>query len=1300
MSPRGAAPRPGGEVVGSEGQSGGSRFGDYILLDRVGSGGSGAVHRAWQLSLERLVAIKLIDAGAHDAERFTREGRMAARLSHPHIVPIYEVGAHEGRRYLAMKLILGRSMSRMSLPPRRAVALMRQATSAIEYAHTHGVVHRDLKPHNLILEGDDHVWVTDFGIARSMKGGSTLTATGSVVGTPAYMPPEQARGERCDERSDVYSLGATLYELLTGRPPFDDGTMDLLVVMARVLSNDPVPVRKLNPKIPMDLETIVGKAMAKAPSQRYQSAAELGEDLRRFSEHQPILARPPGVFRQAAKWSRRRPVASSAIGFVLALAAGILLHTWQLKRQLAENTVAEANALGAAGRWEAARLRYNDANRAFRRLGTHSVAPDLGLLEAYHQAPPPLLVLEGHGAIVRAVAFLPDGKRVLSAGDDGSLRLWDVQLGRQIRSFAGHRGPVISLALSAAGDRAISGGRDQTLRVWNVTLGTGVQVLHPRGGAVLKVALAPDGRRALSRTEGGTVQLWDLDRGVELRGFEVAARRLIAVAFSPDGRLAFTGRNIDEEASVTSGRASLWEVASGREVQSFGGFGSEVESVTFSPDGRRALTAGYDRNVSVWDLASGQRLFALRGHRHGLTAAAYSPKDRMIVSGGWDNSVNLWDANDGKLVRSFDTGGSVEALALSPDGNFILTGGGDTTLKLWDLTVGQEARSFSGHESAVHAVALSPDGLLALSGGSDRQVRVWDVATGREIRSFPQSATAQAVAISPDGRTAIAVGSEASLRAWDLFTGAARPVYRGHTGAIRALAIAPDGKTVLTGTAAGEIVLWEMASGQQLQAWKAGDEVRSAAFSADGRTAVAASFDGEVRLLDLPSGRILRRFKAPEPERIGAVDFSRDGELIASGNDNKLVRLWNAHTGGLLRVLEGHLGDVRALSFSPGGDLLLSASRDRTLRAWDPATGRELHAFGSTSEAIRSLALSHDGRLALAGCEDGSLKLWDFTQVRTHRQFEERLARARQVMRQSPDDPEALATFGEWYAFRGVSGWAVDLLRRAERGGARVSPLMLGRAYWRQGDFQAARRQLHQAMEENEAPSAYLLLLTEVIGSADQVGRLAELHRHDGRVRFPFLGVRVRDDHEAGTGLGLGDGLQHGPVITRVFPGSPAQRAGLRTGDILIRADDQPVDSDSRLGGYLASRSAGAQVTLVFGRGGAQHSTSATLVDRPSQLWDPDGTEVREPRSGFTLQTLTPALAIALGLDRDTQGALVTNAGTLPPGGITANIHAGDVVTKVGGRLVASAEQTVAAMTALPLQYWNSVEVIHPGPAR
>jgi hypothetical protein len=341
--------------------------------------------------------------------------------------------------------------------------------------------------------------------------------------------------------------------------------------------------------------------------------------------------------------------------------------------------------------------------------------------------------------------------------------------------------------------------------------------------------------------------------------------------------------------------------------------------------------------------------------------------------------------------------------------------------------------------------------------------------------------------------------------------------------------------------------------------------------------------------------------------------------------------------------------------------------------------------------------MSRDGRFALVGSEDGSMKLWDFALIGAEQAFAPRLHDAQETLKARPDDAEALRTLGEWYAFRGVNRWAVELLTRAEQRGAKVSPLMLGRSHWREGDFPAARRQLQRAQELGEAPAAYLQLLTSEMGSSDQVGRLSQLNSKDGRVRFPFLGVRIREDRPGQEPDGT-----LGAVITRVFPRSPAHVAGLRAGDVIVAADERTVDGDGQLAAYLASRASDAAVRLTFIRGSGRHYTNVTLTERPSQLWEPDATQVRDGKSGYALQSLTPAMALSFGLDPETQGAVVTALGTLPSTLPSASnrLQVGDVITRVGTRPIASAEQAATALAALPFAEWDFIAFLRPGPAR
>jgi hypothetical protein len=365
---------------------------------------------------------------------------------------------------------------------------------------------------------------------------------------------------------------------------------------------------------------------------------------------------------------------------------------------------------------------------------------------------------------------------------------------------------------------------------------------------------------------------------------------------------------------------------------------------------------------------------------------------------------------------------------------------------------------------------------------------------------------------------------------------------------------------------------------------------------------------------------------------------------------------------------------------------LFSASRDRTVRVWDRDTGHELHAFAWASDGTWSFALSHDGRLALAGNEDGSMNFLDFSYTERHRDLETRLSAALTGLRATPGDGQALVVVGEWYAFRGLSTWALELFRRAERAGAKVSSLVLARCHWREGDLSAARREFQRAKARGEAPADYLDFLVAQLGSSDQAERLSQLSLTDGRMRYPFIGIR------SVTSAG-------GAKVTRVFPDSPAAAAGLVIDDVIVRADDVDVDNDRELGNFLASRSTGSVIALRYQRAGQTHSTQVKLAERPVRAPGDLRDLVRDPKTGWLLQTLTPELAASLGLPLDMRGAVMVEP---PPNAmvLAIRIQRDEVLVRVQGEAVLTAEDAVAKLARVNLADWEHLKTVRPGTVR
>jgi eukaryotic-like serine/threonine-protein kinase len=679
-------------------------FGDYELREEIARGAMGVVYQAWQVSLKRLVALKMILAGQFatpsELRRFHVEAEAAANLDHPHIVSIYEIGEHEGQHYFSMKLMEGGSLShhlpRFTADLPSAVQLLVQVSQAVHYAHQRGVLHRDLKPSNILLDAQGKPAVADFGLAKFIAGDSTLTGSGQIMGTPSYMSPEQASGQKdvLTTATDVYSLGAILYQVLTGQPPFK-GT-SVLETMQQVQEREPEHPRALNPRVDRDLETICLKCLEKQPQRRYASAEALAEDLERWLKGEPIQARPVTAWEQGLKWVRRRPAIAALMGSVVVITAlGFAGITWQwqraetARREAAEKASAEAEVreevetslcqtrlAWAQQEWQANNLAK--AEQLLDDFPPHRRGKEWRYLKRLCHAD--LLTLQGKPGIVVSVDYSPDGRHVASASEDRNITVWDVTTGKRTLFFEGHTDRIQGLAFSPDGQYFATASKDQTVKVWKALTGKEVHTLRGHQAEVLGVAYSPDGHHLASASGDGTVKIWDALTGKEVQTLRGHRDRVLRVAFSPDRKHIASGSR-DQVVKV-------WDVLTGKETLNLTGHKGSIHGVAYSPDGRRLASASGDGTVIVWDALTGEKPLILRGHNGSVHSVAFSPDGKRLASAGKDEVVRVWDASTGREILTLrGHTGRVNCVAFSPDGQRLASASWDETVKIWDATL-------------------------------------------------------------------------------------------------------------------------------------------------------------------------------------------------------------------------------------------------------------------------------------------------------------------------------------------------------------------------------------------------------------------------------------------------------------------------------------------------------------------------------------------------------------------------------------------------------------------------------------
>jgi WD40 repeat protein len=866
-----------------------------------------------------------------------------------------------------------------------------QVADALAYAHKQGVLHRDIKPSNLLLDQQGTVWVTDFGLAKA--DGDDLTHTGDIVGTIRYMAPERFDGTSRPE-SDLYSLGLTLYEMIALRPAFDAANRAKLI--EQVLREPPARLRRLDPGVPRDLETVILKCLAKDPKDRYATADELADDLRRFLADRSIRARRATNAEVAWRWCRRNPAIATLLAAVIVLlltvSIGSSVAAVRMKRLAADEKTArhDAEIAADAERWEryranlaaaAAALQMHNSAAARRAL---DAAPDAHrnwewrhLFRQLHGARLTIAVPDGS---VRTLALSPDARQFAAGGSGSDVYLYDAVTGTPGPVLRGHTARVTSLNYSRNGRRVAAGALDGSIRIWDPA--SGKELVRVRGDAGPTLWFSRDDLRiAAVPVLGGKSRLWDAGTGRELAILgESPPTDNPALGFSPDGtRLA-----------VAAGEfVHLCDVQTGRRLAILGPHEQNVNHVAYSSNGKRIASSihGAPFAVHPWDAHTGREVAVLRDNRANGTVA-FSSDGSFLISGTMypDNMVRVWDSDTGRLRHALaGHRNSIYSFAFSPDGKRIASASYDQTGRLWDAATGQLVAVLAGHTGRVTSVTFHPAGTHLVTASDDATLRLWDARTGELVAVLVgHTGPIGAPLFTPDGTRLLSRSLDGTVRVWDIPLLARNGILRGHESYVYDVAFCPDGEQVASAAWDGTVRLWNATTGEQTGLLRQeGNIVASVAYAQDGRRLVVGTRARSTCVWDVVEKKAIHSWATPmgDWQADARAVLNPAGTLIAMGSAAGPVRLWDPAAGHEVAVLEGHERGSTDAVFHPDGRRLATAGLDGTVRLWDLKTHAPIAVWPASSERpdriIHRIAVSPDGRLLASGSGDRTVHLWD-----------------------------------------------------------------------------------------------------------------------------------------------------------------------------------------------------------------------------------------------------------------------------------------------------------------------------------
>ncbi len=980
----------------------GAKIGRYHIQSVIAAGGMGTVYEALQEEPRRAVALKVIRPGMASRsalERFKHESEILGRLRHPGIAQIYEAGTHggdHGAPFFAMEFIPGaRPITRYAeeerLSTRECLRLFIKVCDAVQAGHQRGIIYRDLKPANILVDEQGQPKLIDFGVARASDADMTIatlqTDVGELVGTLRYMSPEQCEGDaiELDMRSDVYALGVVLFELLTGDLPYDFSTTSPFDVPRVIREQEPRRMSAVNRMLRGDIETVVLKALEKNRVRRYQSVPELIRDIQNYLKNEPIEAKRGRRWYMFCKALRRHRIAvtvSAAFVFVAiasALSLAVLYRDSERQRGTAEQRAEQLRRAVYLNDITLAQRAYDigDGIELSRRLA--NCPADLRGWEWHYLnrlADTSIRTLSGHTAAVAACAVSPDGRLIATGGWDGALRLWDSATWREVNTLT-PGGYVEQISFSPDGQHVICAGRkNQQAYLWNVTTGQRDDTCKIR--TEYAAAFSPDGTRIAAGSDyHEPLRVWDAATGQVIREWPDTKRtRPIDVAWSPNSEMLTTSRS--------DGTVVLLDVASGRTVRSFTGHSAAVRHVIFSPDGETLASTGFDNTLRLWNVGSGEQIRVFCEISEIINGVAFSPDGRR-VAGGCASALRVWDVVSGKpeAVRLGHTG-FVGAVIFTPDGNHILTTSHDQTLKIWDAQPVQEPPILATSDGAFASAAVSPDGkrvacgdesgrlrilempsraelsstqahdrcLWALSfshtgdrlasGADDGNVHIWSASMERPLITLHVPKTGVlSLAWTPDDQRIATGHSDGVVRIWEAATGRLIHTITAHEGSVMSVSFTNDGVRVITAGGGLAVRMWNAETAEHIRDWLMGAHGNVAAISPSERLVVAGTNEHDVWAWDLESGE--RRWKAKgHLGLVQALAFTLDEHWLVTGGYNHQIRIWDMETGESTLTLRNHDGGVRALAMSPNGHWFVSASIDKTVRLWsaDNADGK------------------------------------------------------------------------------------------------------------------------------------------------------------------------------------------------------------------------------------------------------------------------------------------------------------------------------------------------------------------------